>query len=173
MIPNYITTADRLAYESGERKLNDETFSDELQISAKEKVEEEIPKETEEGEQAPDAEDITEDNIEEEAEETPLPELPEDRTVSFTVSWDDDATVHTFGDIAHLDAVLTGYDGFVYTLQWQQSEDGVNWTDIDGATESRYDVLVSEENYQLLWRVMVYTDLEATALQMEAEAAQE
>ena len=135
--------------------------------------------EEKEGEEAEQAEDNKEETIEEEIN----PELPEDRSVSFTISWDDseeaiedfeeesaEEELHTFGDIAHLDAVLEGYDGFVYTLQWQISEDGLTWTDIEGATESRLDVLVDENNYQMQWRVVVYTDLEATKELMEAEA---
>lgn len=97
-------------------------------------------------------------------------ELPEDRSVSFTVTFDDDELVHTFGDVAHLDAVLEGYDGFVYTLQWQISADGEEWADIEEATESRLDVVISEENYLMQWRVVVYTDLEETRALMEAEA---
>ena len=133
-------------------------------------------KKTEEAKQA-------EEPKEETTEEEINPELPEDRSVSFTVTWEENTDevvetfeggdaeeVHTFGDLAHLDAVLEGYDGFVYTLQWQISEDGETWTDIEGANESRLDVLVDEDNYWMQWRVVVYTDLEATKELMEAEA---
>ena len=114
------------------------------------------------------AEEETSEEISEKEQQEP--ELPEDRSVSFTVSYDDGKEEHTFGDIAHLDAVLYGYDGFVFTLQWQISEDGEAWTDIDGATESRLDVLITEENYRMLWRVVVYPDIEATKALMNAEA---
>ena len=99
-------------------------------------------------------------------------ELSEDRTVSFVISWDEDEEVHTFGSVAHFDAILNGYEGVVYTVQWQQSEDGQNWTDIEEAVEEHMDLVITPENYNMVWRVVVYPDLEATQEAM-AETAQD
>ena len=60
-----------------------------------------------------------------------------------------------FGREATMVAVLYGYDNAIYTLQWQNSKDGENWTDIPGATESRWTVVVTEENYLDYWQIQV------------------
>lgn len=60
-----------------------------------------------------------------------------------------------FGEEATLVAELHGYDNAVYTLQWQTSLDGETWTDVPGATDSSYTVVVSEENYMNYWQIQV------------------
>lgn len=52
-------------------------------------------------------------------------------------------------------AALHGYDNAVYTLQWQESTDGVHWEDIEGETSSRYTFEVTTDNYRDYWRIQV------------------
>lgn len=52
-------------------------------------------------------------------------------------------------------AELHGYDNAVYTLQWQESTDGVHWEDIAGETSSRYTFEVTTDNYRDYWRIQV------------------
>ena len=67
-----------------------------------------------------------------------------------------------FGDESTLIAVLHGYDNAVYTLRWQESKEGIEWQDIEGATDARYTMIVTEENYLAYWRVVVtITDVQA------------
>ena len=79
--------------------------------------------------------------------------LPEDRKVSFVILWDTDEP--TLGAIAHFIATLIGYDDLEYSLQWQVSEDNENWDDIPGETELKMDLVATEENMNLFWRVVV------------------
>ncbi len=163
--------------ENAEENNNEETAEEPSEEVTEETAEEEVAEEAETSEENEEGEtaENEEDNIEETTEEPDEeinPVLPEDRSASFTVSFDDDEPIHTFGDTAHLDVVLEGYDGFIYTLQWQISEDGENWTDIEGANEARLDVLISEDNYLMQWRVVVYPDIEATKELWEEEAAE-
>lgn len=44
------------------------------------------------------------------------------------------------------------------TLQWQVSQDGENWSDIDGETETFYGFTVSEDMFSLWYRVCAYTE---------------
>ena len=91
----------------------------------------------------------TEDNETEEEER----ELPENRDVEVVISWDDPNP--GFGSVAHLDAVLSGYEELDYTLQWVTSTDNEHWTAIEGATGARLDLVVTEENCSNYWRVQV------------------
>ena len=60
-----------------------------------------------------------------------------------------------YGDMVTLTARLFGYENAVCTVQWQTSEDGVNWTDVEDATELIYAFTVTEENCQNYWRLIV------------------
>ena len=80
-------------------------------------------------------------------------QLDPNRYIDIYASWEDD--VLAFGSHATLIAVLYGYDNAVYTLQWQSSADDANWQDIPDATESRYALTVTEDNYLNFWRVQV------------------
>ena len=82
-----------------------------------------------------------------------IPELPEDRSITVTMTWEDESP--SFGSVAHFDATLRGYEGFEYTLQWMESTDNENWTEVTGATDPRLDVVITEENYTHYWRVEV------------------
>ena len=97
-------------------------------------------------------EEKTPDAIEE-PEDVPVPELPEDRSVNVTMTWDDENP--SLGSVAHFQAELKGYDGFDYQLQWLESADNENWTEVEGATADWMDVVVTEDNYNHFWRVEV------------------
>ena len=86
-------------------------------------------------------------------EEAPAPELDPNRGIDIHAEWEGDE-LH-FGDVSTLVAELKGYDNAVYTLQWQTSKDNASWVDVEGATASRYDMIVTEENYLDYWRVVV------------------
>ena len=79
--------------------------------------------------------------------------LPENRSVDFTITGDGDAL--RLGDVAHFSAKLAGYEGLDYTLQWQMSTDNENWEDIPEATGEQMDLVLTEENSRLFWRVTV------------------
>ena len=64
------------------------------------------------------------------------------------------------GDTAHLKAVLEGYDGLDYTMQWQYGPDKITWYDIPGETDDAMDVVVTEENNEVYWRILVYVEEE-------------
>ena len=61
--------------------------------------------------------------------------LDPNRTIDLYATWGEGEL--TDGTEATMIAVLNGYDNVEYALQWQTSEDNVNWTDVPGATESR------------------------------------
>lgn len=130
------------------------TFMDAKAFETWEAKQAETELETEtEPEQEPEAEPENMD----EGDKTPvniLTLLPDDRSISYEVLWDVDDPV--FGDTAHFVATLNGYDKVDYSIQWQCSEDDINWNDIYGATEETMDVIASEENYLYYWRLMVY-----------------
>lgn len=60
-----------------------------------------------------------------------------------------------YGDTVTLYAVLKGYDGIDYHIQWQVSDDNSNWHDISGANSEQYSIVVSEENCTNYYRVVV------------------
>ena len=87
-------------------------------------------------------------------------ELDPNRSIAIRAEWEGEE-LH-FGDDVTLIAELSGYEGAVYTIQWQSSKDEVKWTDVDGATEESYVMTVTEDNYQDFWRVIVtVTDIVA------------
>ena len=58
------------------------------------------------------------------------------------------------GDEVRFEARVEGYT-VPYTLQWQYSEDGLEWKDIAGETKDFLLVEVTEENAAWQWRVAV------------------
>ena len=82
-----------------------------------------------------------------------LDELNPERYIDIYAVWDND--VLQFGDKATLIAVLHGYENTVYTIQWQNSGDAENWTDVEGAVGERYTLEVTEDNHTDYWRVQV------------------
>lgn len=122
-----------------------------------EEPDEAVEPETEE----PLAPEVTEDAAPE-AEEPAAEEAPEfdaesllapDRSIAIHAVWEGEQ-LH-FGDETTLIAELSGYDNATYTVQWQTSKDGLAWTDVEGATELSHTMIVSEENYQDRWRLIV------------------
>ena len=79
--------------------------------------------------------------------------LNPDRYIDIYAVWEGEELY--FGETATLIAVLYGYDNVVYTLQWQTSIDDVNWVDVENGTDSRYSLIVTEENYDDYWRIQV------------------
>ena len=124
--------------------------------------------ETPDGETEGEPEEETEEEPEEEPEEPkeenpegePEEEQPEptaaERSITVEVTWDKPDPV--IGDTAHFKANLEGYDNLAYTMQWQYSEDRNQWVDIPNATEETMDVVVTEENNLVYWRIIVYVE---------------
>ena len=83
------------------------------------------------------------------ADNAPL-EIPEGASVSYQVHWDGEAAI---GEIAHFVSEVTGLEQYSYRLQWQSSTDNVNWSDIDGETGEAMDILITDENCDLYWRI--------------------
>ena len=77
-----------------------------------------------------------------------------DRKINVSVSWDVPNPV--IGDTAHLKADMIGYEGLEYTMQWQYSPDRKTWYDVPGETEATMDVVVTEENNVVYWRILLY-----------------
>ena len=63
------------------------------------------------------------------------------------------------GDTAHFKATLTGYEGCDYSMQWQYSHDRNDWIDIAGETKDTLDVVVTEQNNFVYWRIIVYLEM--------------
>ena len=109
-----------------------------------------------EGENTSEQPEENEQEAEAEEETDSEPQLLPERSVSMVIDWDTDDPV--LGDTAHMKAVLEGYDGLTYSLQWQNSIDCETWNDIAGETAESFDVMITEENNDLYWRVLVYLE---------------
>ncbi len=119
-------------------------------IDSDELVEEEqiqtIESEVEEG-----AEELEEsEGTDEETEET------FERSIDVELTWDTNEP--HWGDTAHLRAVLTGYEGLEYSFQWQTSQDLEHWDDVLGETKEELDVVITRNNNNVYWRVVVYVE---------------
>ena len=113
-------------------------------------------------------EKITEETVNEPIEETTEPEenteeenIPEseerpERHITVDVTWDVPDPV--IGDTAHFKAIMEGYEGLQYTVQWQYSPDEITWHDIPNETETTMDVVVTPENNIVYWRILVYLE---------------
>lgn len=62
---------------------------------------------------------------------------------------------HTFGQPAHMRAVLDEYETQPYLLQWQISPDGENWTDIENETGEEMPIVITRDNYKNRWQVVI------------------
>lgn len=107
--------------------------------------------------------ETTEAITEETDEQADEPEftLPENRSVRINITWDTDHP--RIGDTAHFGSVITGYENYSYTLQWQISRDEENWTDYSGATEPQLDVVLTEEMDGAFFRLVIYVESEQEA----------
>lgn len=82
-------------------------------------------------------------------------EYEPERHVSIRVSCADKVSL---GDTVMLYAILEGYEGVDYYLQWQISKDNNNWRDISGANSEKYTITVTEENCADYFRVAVISE---------------
>lgn len=151
-----VTFMDSKTYEAWEAA-QAETEPEPENEPEKEPVEEpkEEPVEELEKENRPESE--TADEPVEELENEPVEEeyiLPENRNAEITITWDDDHPA--YGSVAHFDAKLIGYENLDYTLQWQWSRDDEIWTDVAEATDTKMDVVYTQENGSYYWRLIVY-----------------
>lgn len=112
----------------------------------------EEPEPENEPEQAPETqqqEEQTEENI-------PKSEITSERDIDIDITWDVPDPI--IGDTAHFKAVLKGYDELQYTMQWQYSPDRKTWYDIPNETKPQMDIVVTEENNTVYWRILVFVE---------------
>ena len=134
----------------------DETATSESDEEPEEEpVSEEQTEELEEQEPTEEPEEELTDNDPTEEEKPEAEEKPE-RHIAVDVIWD--VPYPVIGDTAHFVAVLEGYDELQYTIQWQYSPDEEIWFDIPYATEPTMDVVVTEENNEVFWRILVFVE---------------
>ena len=79
--------------------------------------------------------------------------LNPNRFIDIYAAWDNGIPV--FGGIVTFTAVLYGYEGAEYTVQWQQSHDCEVWHDIEGATDLDFSIEVTKANFEDYWRIQV------------------
>ena len=133
-------------------------------------VKEEVVEAVETVEETETVEEATEEAAEEIVEEVTEEEIPEDaqlvtviedeehveRSVSIYASYEGDHV--ELGDKVALYAVLEGYEGVDYRIQWQDSDDNREWNDISGANGEKYVITVTEENCSEYFRVSVTSE---------------
>ena len=100
----------------------------------------------------------TEPENPEETENRPESEIKPERHITVDVTWDVPEPV--IGDTAHFIANLEGYDELNYTVQWQYSPDDNIWYDIPNETKTTMDVVVTEENNTVYWRILVFVEVD-------------
>ena len=79
--------------------------------------------------------------------------LNPDRTIDIYYSWNN--MKPAIGVDVTFIAVLHGYENLQYTIQWQQSSNNMDWSDIAGSKELRHTETITRENYKDFWRVQV------------------
>lgn len=72
-----------------------------------------------------------------------------------TVTFDVPEDGIQFGDTVVLKANVQGYDNVQYTLQWRWSTDNATWNNCPGENGNSMNVVVTEENYQYYWNVLI------------------
>ncbi len=128
-------------------------YNTEEHLEEAETAEDEPP--TDEAEKTDDIEEHEEAEQDENSKE-PV-EQPE-RDAHISISWDVENPTH--GCVAHFKAILIGYEDVEYTLQWQWSEDGQTWNNVEGATETTLDIVYTAQNGAYRWRILVTADEE-------------
>ena len=98
----------------------------------------------------------SEENGPESEEELHQADNIENRFVVVNLKWD--VVYPIIGDTAHLSAVLNGYEGLEYTVQWQSSPDREIWDDVPDANDLMLDVVITEDNNHYYWRLVVYLE---------------
>ena len=120
-----------------------------------EQAEEETEPEEEAGSE-PEEEAGSEPEEEQSEENRTESEIEPERHITVDVTWD--VPDPAIGDTAHFKANLEGYDGLEYSTQWQYSPDRKTWYDIPDETSLTMDVIVTEENNIVYWRILVYVE---------------
>lgn len=147
------------AEQESETETEPEEGTEEPETDPEQPAETETEEEPEAAEPEGEPEEETDAEAEEETEAEPE-EIPEpERNIEVYVTWD--VPEPMIGDTAHFHAVLTGYEELDYTTQWQFSPDRKEWTDIIGETNDTMDVVVTEENNLVYWRIVVYLEEES------------
>ena len=141
------------AWEEEQAALEEEEL-EEVQEKIEGKIEDSKEKEAEvtESEALQEAEEIPV-NTEEEEDEA---ETDIERSIRLDVTWDTEEP--EIGSTAHVEAVLTGYEDIIYSLQWQYSPDGSYWTDAVGEKQTSINVTLTEDNDNYHWRIVVYAE---------------
>ena len=140
----------------------DEEFAGETEEEPGEAPEEELTEEKTGEPEEETTEETTEDTPEEPAEaqedeNEPAEEEPETgRSVDVEIKWDVEYPI--VGDTAHFTATLNGYEDVDYSVQWQYSPDKETWYDIPGETETTMDMVITDENNVVYWRIIVYVE---------------
>ena len=79
--------------------------------------------------------------------------LNPDRTIDIYYSWNN--MEPALGVEVTFIAILYGYDNLEYNVQWQQSKNGSEWTDVPGSVELRHSETITRDHYKDFWRVQV------------------
>ena len=79
-------------------------------------------------------------------------ENPE-RSIEIYYSWNN--VKPALGEVVTFIAVLRGYEDVEYTVQWQQSSNNVDWTDVPDSDGLRLYEVITRDNYKDFWRVQV------------------
>ena len=80
--------------------------------------------------------------------------LDENRSVTVSFTNVPEGGYH-IGEEAILHADVKGYDNVTYTIQWRWSTDDANWNDCVGETSDTMSVILTNENCQYYWNVLV------------------
>ncbi len=97
----------------------------------------------------------TEDGTEEGGEPAEKEEEPLARSLNMYSSIQGWASVE-FGTNVTISAEPVNFrEDDVYTCQWQYSKDGINYENVDGASDLIYSYLYSLENYYYSWRIVI------------------
>lgn len=76
------------------------------------------------------------------------------RKISIYAKWADMNKLE-IGNTITLTAVLSGYEGLVYTQRWQVATEGSNYQDVSGANGLSHTFILDEQNYYWSWRIAV------------------
>ena len=141
-------TAEEPSEEVTEEPSEEATEEPSEEEPAEETEEAETPEEENEGEKAEDEEENTEEETEEPVYEIveKIPELHIDMNVD----------ENSYNPVVSLKAVsLEEFEGLDYKLQWQISNDGINWNDLENETGEKLNVVLGTDDSQFGWRLVV------------------
>ena len=99
---------------------------------------------------------VEEPVVEEPVVEEPVVEEPAKPELELFVSSNlTNESVVTEGTELVLTLTVKGADGWLYRIQWQQTTDGVNWTDVPGANDHYFALKLKPEHSGMYWRAIV------------------